>query len=75
MSKLTKAQLIEKCVEAGLSAEGTVKALKDRLAAFAGKPVKAVSVKIKKNSDREKYLHSAHQPKLRKLARNLQVAK
>lgn len=70
---MNKAQLIEKAVESGIDASGTVKELKDRLEAYRLKPQVVVSASVKESPARKEYRNGAHVPKVRKGARNLQV--
>ena len=57
---MNKAKLIEKAVEAGLDASGTVNELKDRLEAYRLTPKPIEDVVIKGNSARHVYRESAH---------------
>lgn len=60
---MNKSELIEKCVELGIDANGTVVQLKDRIEAYNGsaKPVK--EERLERNFARHDYRKSAHMPK------------
>lgn len=73
--KVKKEDLIKEAVELGLSSEGTVKQLKDRIAEFKATPKVGKSERLKADPARHKYRNSAHIPKTRRGPRNLQVEK
>lgn len=60
---MKKSQLIEKAVEAGLDASGTVAQLKERLEAYRPPEKKVVQPEIKGNPARHAYRKSVHMPK------------
>ena len=71
---MKKKDLIAKCVEAGLNAEGTMQQLRDRLEAWSKKPKPTVAAPVEESDARKAYRMSSHTPKVRKRPRNEQVA-
>jgi hypothetical protein len=70
---MNKAQLIENAVVLGLDASGTKQQIKDRLEAYRLLPKAVTSADIVELPERKAYRMGSKLPKVRKIARNLQV--
>jgi hypothetical protein len=63
---MNKTELIEKAVELGIDATGTVKQLRDRLEAYRLAPKPVTEAEVRELPARKKYRFSAKFPKGRK---------